>query len=443
MKIRIFQGVKMKLSTKSKEYIIPEYSLTGDLLSFLTCNLQYRYQNKGNLPPSMPIQLWFGEFIHGALEEAFLKWKKSGEDKKSDFPWDWEDEIKPIEDLITGRLKIKGLNPPLDYINNYGPKDNIYSARLEKSINLWGPHLFPLIDDTEVLLKGLRELECENSRSDYYSINGVVDVLSSKKMDYISQQTNNKSFQQTLDSYFEKPENKILEYLSNNSQFKELLEKGLNEYEIIIDYKGMRRPSAPSKEEYLNIQSKMTNGDLDESEEYSEFKAWIQHEWQILTYAWLRKNQSDSQKPVVGIIFYLNELVPSTDDLVAIREDLKDNKTDISKELVPKEDWNKLIHWDEKLDLPIHRDLSNKFKMDRSIRIINIDEDLMGNSLNEFDQVVKDIESSIVKEMNGLTIKEAWKADAEDRTCTACDFRTFCNKKKKEKNDNKQLFTIP
>ena len=431
----------MKLSTKSKEYIIPEYSLTGDLLSFLTCNLQYRYQNKGNLPPSMPVQLWFGEFIHGSLEEAYLKWKKYSKDDPLEFPWDWEDEIQPIEELITSRLKIKGLNPPYEYLNNYGPKDNIYSARLERSINLWGPHLFPLIDDTEVLIKGLRPLENENSRSDYYSINGVVDVLSSKKVERESQKINNKSFQQTLDSYFNP--NILLDYLSKNEEFKKLLVNGVDEYEIIIDYKGMRRPSAPSKEEFSKIQSMMINGDINDSEDYINYKAWIQQQWQILTYAWLRKNQQNSEKPVIGIIFYLNELVPSTDDLVAIREDLKNDTTDISKDLIPKEDWNKLIHWDEKYDLPIHRDLSDKFKMDRSIRIINLNEELMENSLKEFDKVVNDIESSLMKEMNGCNIKEAWKADAEERTCTACDFRTFCNKKKSEESEHKQVFTIP
>ncbi|SFL29786.1 PD-(D/E)XK nuclease superfamily protein [Methanobrevibacter olleyae] len=435
----------MKLSTRSKEYIIPEYSLTGDLLSFLTCNLQYRYQNKGNLPPSMPIQLWFGEFIHGTLEEAFLKWKKYSKDDSLKFPWDWESEIHPIEELITKRLKVKGLNPPYEYIDNYGPKDNIYSARLERSINLWGPHLFPLIDDTEVLIKGLRPLKNENTRSDYYSINGVVDVLSSKKLERESQKTNNQSFQQTLDSFLNSSQkNILLDYLSKNEEFKKLFVNGLDEYEIIIDYKGMRRPSAPSKEEFSKIQSMMINGDINDSEEYLNYKAWIQQEWQILTYAWLRKNQQDSEKPVVGIIFYLNELVPSTDDLVAIRDDLKNNRTDISKEFVPKEDWLKLINWDEKLDLPIHRDLSDKFKMDRSIRIINLNDDLMKNSLKEFDKVVNDIESSLIKEMNGFSIKDSWEAKAEERTCNACDFRTFCTKKDNDKDSkNKPAFNIP
>ena len=186
--------IKMKLSTRSKPYIIPEYSLTGDLLSFLTCNLQYRYQNKGTLPPSMPVQLWFGEFIHGVLEEAFLRWDLN----KTSFPWDWKEDIRPIENMIDLKLQVRGLYPPQNHFfttNIPGREDmevteadhkKLASARAEAAINIWGPHLFPLIDSTEELIKGIRDMPNykENiSRSNYYGINGVVDVITLFKKD--------------------------------------------------------------------------------------------------------------------------------------------------------------------------------------------------------------------------------------------------------------------
>ena len=156
----------MKLSSRSKAYMIPEYSLTGDLLSFLTCNLQYRYQNKGTLPPSMPIQLWFGEFIHGVMEEAYLQWELN----KTPFPWDWKKDIRPIENMIDARLQVRGLYPPKEHFfsTNHPSNENVdvnerdhkklASARAERAINYWGPHLFPLIDSAELLIKGIRNM---------------------------------------------------------------------------------------------------------------------------------------------------------------------------------------------------------------------------------------------------------------------------------------------
>ena len=393
----------MKLKARSKAYIIPEYSLTGDLLSFLTCNLQYRYQNKGTLPPSMPIQLWFGEFIHGIMEEAYLKW----DTEQLNFPWDWKTQIRPIEDMIDLRLQVRGLYPPLtqfystvneENVEITDEHDRIASARARESINKWGPHLFPLIDSAEVLIKGLRDMPnyAENeSRSNYYGINGVIDVLSSINL---NEYLNNG-----------KRENEIINYLKENEKFNNnIISLKNEEYEIIIDYKGMKRPSLDSAN-------------------------WKHHKWQILTYAWLRSKQEDSKKVVAGIIFYLNELVPSIHDLFSIQTDISGNNTDI----LPKDsDLDKISNWDEDKKLP---ELSDKFKMDRSIRIINISEDNIENSLNEFDSVVNKIEDSLIKEINGCKIKEAWEADGDERTCTACDFKTFCRKK----NSNIKEIKVP
>ncbi len=397
----------MKLPSRSKTYMIPEYSLTGDLLSFLTCNLQYRYQNKGTLPPSKPVQRWFGEFIHGVLEEAYLQWDLNNKS----FPWDWKSDIRPIEDMIDIRLQVGGLYPydedlfysllnselELEDLNEHDHK-KLASARAEKAINIWGPHLFPLINSSELLIKGIRKMPNydENiSRSNYYGINGVVDVLSSLKINKNLNQTN-------LDNY----DNMIVEFLKKDKKFQQKIanHNAGDEYEIIIDYKGMKRPPQQSKDDFNN--------------------PWENHKQQILTYSWLRSQQEDAKPIFAGIVFYLNELVPSKEDLVLIKEeianDLTDGAIDYSKY---SEDVDLIMNWDKDDKAP---ELSEEFKIERSIRIIDIDESEIESSLDKFDSVVFNIESSLIKEIKGCKIQDAWKADSDERTCSACDFRSFC-----------------
>lgn len=409
----------MKLPTRSKSYMIPEYSLTGDLLSFLTCNLQYRYQNKGTLPPSKPVQRWFGEFIHGVLEEAYIEW----EEKNIQFPWDWKTDIRPIEDRIDLRLQVRGLYPhdedlfysihnqpdskqTIDDLNEHDHK-KLASARAEKAINIWGKHLFPLIDSSELLIKGIRQMpnyDKNRSRSNYYGINGVVDVLTSMKINDLEQTT--------LDTF----DNKIIEFLKKDPEFqKRVLEFEEEDYEIIIDYKGMKRP--PIKVANEKIEDK-----------------WQTHKQQILTYSWLRSKQEDAKPIIAGIIFYLNELVPSKEDLVLIKEELNNDLTDVGAEF--ESDFDLINNWEEEDKAP---ELSDEFKISRSIRIINVNEDETDTALLKFDSVVANIEDSLIKEMKGCKIQEAWKADSDERTCSACDFRTFCKNNSVKTKD----FKIP
>src|SRR3954447_15101820 len=95
----------MHLTTRDLPYVLPTYSLTGDLLAYLKCGLQYRYQNRGALPPSTPVQLWFGEFVHATMEEAYRRWKTT----PTRFPWTWNQDIRPIELEVYRRLLARGL----------------------------------------------------------------------------------------------------------------------------------------------------------------------------------------------------------------------------------------------------------------------------------------------------------------------------------------------
>ena len=387
----------MELKIKKRPYIIPEYSITGDILSYHSCGLQYRLQNKGELPPARPVQLWFGQFIHGSLEEAYLRWKNVPDYRE--FPLNWKAKIRDIEMTVFRRLAAGGLRAPPNIFCPYEepndklggcpdknhPHQLIASKRLEKALNIWAPHLFSLISEAEVKLKGTRPMpnySQDVSRSRHYGITGIVDVLASLK---VANAGSN---------------NLILKKIKDEEFGPELIrEAEQNSFDIIIDYKGMARPR-PSDDE------------------------WKHHFDQVMAYAWLREKQSESNKVRVAIIFYLNELVPSEGDLRKLQKAalFKDSGND-EDILLNNSDIALLKSWKRGTSFPT---LSLDSMINRSIRIIQVNKQNIQLSLSSIDDAVSEIESSVIDEMQGNEILKTWKTVPRDETCTICDFKTFC-----------------
>jgi len=65
----------MELPIKPPDRVVPEYSLTGDLLSYRRCAMQYRYYNGSAFAAVPPGPDVVRQFIHGVLEGAFGMWR--------------------------------------------------------------------------------------------------------------------------------------------------------------------------------------------------------------------------------------------------------------------------------------------------------------------------------------------------------------------------------
>ncbi len=210
----------MQLSVRPSVYALPSYSLTGDLLGFLRCGLQYRYTNIGKLPSTRPVQAWFGQFIHGVLEEAYRRYEVSRQDGTPQLPPLPEETLDEICDLVRKRLAAQQLFPWGEDLEELGRK------RAKVAVNELGRELFPLIARAEVRLTGARPLPMnlipERYRfreADRYEMQGVIDVV-----------TNVQLYDPDLWG------NLIVKLLLEDFKAREL--KPPAEFEVIIDYKG-------------------------------------------------------------------------------------------------------------------------------------------------------------------------------------------------------------
>ena len=378
----------MELEAKRPEHIVPSYSLTGDLLSYLRCRLQYRYHNGSALPPSRPVQLWFGEFLHGTLEMSYRFWDEGHRngDPPPAFPWPctprpwrqskpiWEKhDIGRFADTVEESLRRQGKQA-----RSTATRNDAYQ-RVAIAVNELGPHLFPLIDSAERRVIGSRpvpasdvDLRCAN-----YEVHGIVDVLTHMTL----MQGND--------------DNEI------RSLVHEACPNLQGTFEVIVDYKGTHRP-------------------------LKDDAYWEQGDWQIQTYAWLRQRQPDALQVAAGILIYINELTPGNKEMETLKKGLQEGTTDVVPE-IGSADEQLIRMWRPGMDA---NQLSWRFRLRRAIRIVPISDASMRSALREFDQVVRRIEEDIVKEASGGNILHAWSPDCRDAsTCVACDFRRFCPKR--------------
>ena len=386
----------MALGRRNLPFEVPRYSLTGDILSFQRCPLQYRYYNGSALPPSRPVQLWTGEFIHGVLEEAYRHWQQC----RPPFPWPcnptpWpppqtplkraKNDIGEIGDAVEARLAAAGKRP-----RNANARDIAY-RRAKAAINLLGPDLFPLITDAERRISGTRQMpqlpQQLPARGDRYELTGVVDVIS-----HLSMQAN--------------PQNSLVQMLQArcpNAPF-----------EIIIDYKAERRPpiNAPRRQ---------------------------YHKWQVQTYAWLLNRLPQSSPVDAAIIVYINELVPSKEDFRILQQEVRNGSTDVIP-LSGSPDYYAINRWQPGAPVPV---LTDDFRIKRAIWIVDVSPKSLKTAVAQIDSVVAQIETSAANEHFSGNIPSNWPATGLDRDCVACDFRHFCPNPAPRSSSGTRQLTAP
>jgi hypothetical protein len=252
-------------------------------------------------------------------------------------------------------------------------RDSAY-RRAEAGINEVAPHLFPLVARAEERVIGTRTLPgVGNLRANRYELHGIIDVLTDVELQRVP------------------PGNVIRDAIvATCPQLP-------THFEVVVDYKGTRRPTT--------------------TEDF-----WRQTEWQVQTYGWLRTRQPNALPVAAGVLIHINELVPSADDIDELQREIRQQATDVIP-IAGSPDAYQLSVWRPGQPLPA---LSQEFRLQRALRVVPVTPQTQQHATTQFDAVVSDIEQCVAAEAQGGGIRAHWNPTGDAATCVACDFRHFC-----------------
>jgi len=136
--------------------------------------------------------------------------------------------------------------------------------------------------------------------------------------------------------------------------------------------------------------------------------SWNHHQWELVTYAWLRSMQQGTNPIVAGILFYLNELAASREDTVHLKSEVSASATDTTPvgtdvTAIGNCARRALCHY-------CHKGIGKLAPFVCPSTITRLP-----HSLGQFDGVVTAIENSIVIEMDGGNIRGTWDVRRTNR----------------------------
>ena len=150
-----------------------------------------------------------------------------------------------------------------------------------------------------------------------------------------------------------------------------------------------------------------------------------QYEWQLLTYAELRRRKADALPVAAGVLIYVNELYPTATDLRALKNEVKNGYTDV----VPRPaspTAKALAGWSPRGGCGIPN-FPLEYRLERARRVVPVSQAAIDHALGEFDKIVERIETCRGRELHGTPVIGAWDRNPSDEsTCAVCDSRTYC-----------------